>query len=350
MFDGIQDLLLVVDARDRLTHWNVAVERTLSRGDLAGVEFPSLVVAEDAESVREMTETARWIGRGTTVADIRTGDGRRIPHEFRCERVTADGVDDGAVMVVGRDVTDRERRRERLAVLTRVLRHDARNRLATIRGYLTEAREALDADGADREAVDPGAAAEHLATVETAAGALTDAIDRLYAVQRHVADADPEPVRVDVVLDRVVTALGDDQPGATVETRVDPPTLRAATGPALGVALEELVTNALRHGGDEPRVEVEATAADETVRIEVRDDGPGIPSTELEAIRAGEVTPLGHVSGTGLWVVRWAVRSFGGGVEFDVDGGTTVTVIAPRVRDDRNGQGDRDDPDDPNVR
>ena len=322
---------MVVDAEDRLTLWNVAVERTLSRADLKGVALPSLVVGDDATDVREATETARWVGRAATMVDVRTADGRRIPHEFRFRRLSVEGSDEGAVMAAGRDVTDRERRRERLAVLTRVLRHDARNRLTTIRGYLTEAREALGAGGAD---ADPAAAAEHLATVGTAAEALTEAIDRLYAVQRHVADAEPDPVRVRVVLDRIVTAIGDEHPSATVETRVDPPSLRAATGPALGTALEELVANALRHGGDEPRVEVEATAADETVRIEVSDDGPGIPPTDLEAIRTGEVTPLGHVSGTGLWVVRWAVRSFGGSVEFDVDGGTTVTVIAPRVRDD----------------
>lgn len=334
--DAIRDPLVVVDDEDRLIRWNEAAERTVSRETLLGSHLPSLVVEGDAEAVRQAAETARWVGEAEATADVRTDDGRRIPHEFRFRRLSTDDAPAERVVVVGRDVSERTRRRERLAVLTRVLRHDARNRLATIRGYVTEAMEALEA-GADGEPVDPAAVAEDLAVAADAAAALTDAIDRTYAIQRHVLDDDPKPVRVRIVVDRVVTAFGDEHPAATVDTTVDPPSLRAATGRALGVALEELVENALRHAGPEPNVEIAATAAGETVRVRVSDDGPGIPATDLKSIRTGEVTPLGHASGTGLWIVRWAIRSVGGAVEFDGEDGTTVALIVPRVRSDRAG-------------
>ncbi|MFB6280951.1 MAG: ATP-binding protein [Haloferacaceae archaeon] len=328
-FDAIEALVLVADGEDRLTGWNASVERAVGRGDLRGRPLPDLVVADDAPKVHEAAETARWTGSGETVADVPTDDGRRVPHEFRFRRLP--GADDGGGVVgIGRDVTVRERRRERIAVLTRLLRHDARNRLTAIRGYVTEALDALDAE----DGPDPAAATEHLASAATAAESLSDAVDRMYAIQRDIADADTDPVPVRQVIDRVVAALEDDHPDATVATRVDPPSVRAAAGRALGVALEELVANALAHAGEDPRVVIAATATDDRIHIRVSDDGPGIPATDLQSIRTGIVTPLGHASGTGLWVARWAVRSFGGTIEFEVDDGTTVTVVAPRADPD----------------
>lgn len=327
VLDAFPELVFVADGENRLRRWNASVERAVGRTDLRGLPLSDLVVDDEAPTVREAAETARWTGSGRAVADVPTDDGRRVPHEFRFRR-PPDATEGNAVAAVGRDVTDRERRRERIGVLTRLLRHDARNRLTTIRGYVTEARAALDPDEGTAE---PAVAAERLVPVVEAADALTDAVDRMYAIQRDLAGADPDAVPVRQVIERVVAALGDDRPEATVATRVDPPSVRAATGRALGVALEELVENALAHGGEEPRVVIAATATDDRVRVRVSDDGPGIPATDLNSIRTGTVTPLGHASGTGLWVARWAVRSFGGAIEFEVDDGTTVTVVAPRA-------------------
>jgi signal transduction histidine kinase len=68
--------------------------------------------------------------------------------------------------------------------------------------------------------------------------------------------------------------------------------------------------------------------------LTVRDDGPGIPEQEWNVLRAdGEINPLNHGTGLGLWFVNQVVRRSNGTMSFDTNdsGGTTVTVRLPRA-------------------
>ena len=95
------------------------------------------------------------------------------------------------------------------------------------------------------------------------------------------------------------------------------------------------ISNAIKYGGDPPRVELGATAqADGMVRFWVRDNGPGItpqaqerlftPFTRLDQVRAS-----GH--GLGLSIVRRIVKKLGGqvGVESGPDGGCVFSFTLP---------------------
>ncbi len=60
--------------------------------------------------------------------------------------------------------------------------------------------------------------------------------------------------------------------------------------------------------------------------IQVTDDGPGIPESELSALETSTETALQHGTGLGLWQLTWAVRTLDGTVSFDTSNGTTVTI------------------------
>jgi len=108
---------------------------------------------------------------------------------------------------------------------------------------------------------------------------------------------------------------------------------------ALDAAVRNLLENAIRHhdgegveradGGALASVTV-AREADAFV-VRVADDGPGIPTAELDAIEAGEETDLQHGSGLGLWVVHWAVATLGGDVTYAdrEPRGTAATLRLP---------------------
>lgn len=88
------------------------------------------------------------------------------------------------------------------------------------------------------------------------------------------------------------------------------------------LVLSELVTNAVRHSGADPReqVEVEVECGGTLIRIAVTDPGPGFDAAD----RAG---PRGPAGGWGLYVVgevadRWWVEP--------ADGGTRVVAELPR--------------------
>jgi signal transduction histidine kinase len=70
------------------------------------------------------------------------------------------------------------------------------------------------------------------------------------------------------------------------------------------------------------------------VFVTVADDGPGIPTADREIIfDDGEITPLQHGSGLGLWLVRWVTESAGGTVVHDRSGNwTTVTLCLSRAK------------------
>jgi signal transduction histidine kinase len=98
--------------------------------------------------------------------------------------------------------------------------------------------------------------------------------------------------------------------------------------------VQNLVGNALAHGGAPVVLEVALVAErEDTVRITVRDAGPGIATDVLphlfEPFRPGP----GGETGFGLYIVRCFSEALGGrvAVQSDPASGTTITVELPRV-------------------
>jgi signal transduction histidine kinase len=82
--------------------------------------------------------------------------------------------------------------------------------------------------------------------------------------------------------------------------------------------LTNLVANAIRHAPEGGRVVVRAAASNGSVRLEVQDDGLGIPPDEMERVferfyrsdRSRAVA--GGGTGLGLAIARWIVELHGG--------------------------------------
>lgn len=225
-----------------------------------------------------------------------------------------EGVASGIVVAV--EVTDRVRRERRVAVLNRFLRHDLRNRLNVVEGHA----ELLS--GGDVDA-------------ETAAGAIRDAAESLAVVADRSRETerllrkhrdDPTPTDVASVVERVVDRCVADRPAAEHDVTVaTPERARGLADDLLPTAVEEVVENALEHGGE--RVTVTVSESGEGVRVEVADDGTGVPASERAVFRQGTETDLEHASGLGLWLTHWIVEDVGGRVRV-TDRDPTGTVVS----------------------
>jgi signal transduction histidine kinase len=81
-------------------------------------------------------------------------------------------------------------------------------------------------------------------------------------------------------------------------------------------------------------VEVRVEGAGGHVRLEVRDDGEGIPAEQLARIFEPHFSTRSSGTGLGLAIVRRLVDGWGGtvGVESDPGAGTVVWLTIPRHR------------------
>src|SRR5690606_16334274 len=145
-----------------------------------------------------------------------------------------------------------------------------------------------------------------------------------------------EPVNVVEVAELALKDLSKTQGGASVEL-VAPSPLAEVSGDAerLKQVILNLVQNALNAGAK--RVNVSVTQEAKQVRVEVLDDGSGIPSEALQHLFErfyrvdGARSGRGNGSGLGLAIVKWIVQQHGGTVtvESSLGEGTVFTRLLP---------------------
>jgi len=227
----------------------------------------------------------------------------------------------GEAMVDMRDdlerfIEERERREQRLEVFNRLLRHNLRNRLDVIRSHTEQLADRTEGD----DAAVVLAATDRLAAIGTRARRIDSLMSR---------DPDPTSVDLTAVVSDLISAV---EPGdVTVDTDV-PPTAPIRTDvETLRTTLVSPLENAVTYAESEVTVSIAATA--DGYRIDIRDDGPGIPASELETLAAGTETTLQHGRGLGLWQLKWGVEALGGDLSFDIDDGTTVTIRLADIPD-----------------
>ena len=128
-----------------------------------------------------------------------------------------------------------------------------------------------------------------------------------------------------------VAVAGD---GVHVTVRVSPPDLVAVADQArLRQVVVNLVDNAIRHSPAGAGVSVLASAAQPMgLRLEVCDEGPGIPPPERERMFQRFTRGATSAGGTGLGlaIARWAVELHGGAIEvMDARTGCRIGVTIP---------------------
>lgn len=213
---------------------------------------------------------------------------------------------------------------QHLGVLHRLLRHNIRNHLTTIRGNGELVRD--DASG------DIAMAGETIVKEADKIGKMAE--NEMLLIR--IIQEQPEPVRLRLqyTLSRAVTELRDRYPSAEIdlETNSDPSVLAIDS---IDRAIEELIENSIVHNsGPAPEVRVWSEDTDDRIRVIVADDSEPIPKQDVEVLRDIETKkPLFHASGLGLWMVRWIVEFSEGGLELfrNENTGNKVVVTLPKA-------------------
>lgn len=252
--------------------------------------------------------TIEWLGISSDVMDQFSSSLRGVIIGLYAFGVIGTFVFVGELSQSQREV---DKRASLVSVLSRVLRHNIRNDITVIRGYVM-------ADGGNNVVEEK---IENLIKTSEKARKLEESIESDQRFQ-HVA--------VDALVREVIHDVTSSNPAVSIELEpVGDDTVTVA--PSVQTALNELVENAIVHGGEDVAVTVDVVATDDLVRISVSDNGSGLPEYEQQVLEIAEETPLSHGSGIGLWMARWIVETQGGDVAAHVDeSGTTVSVTLPR--------------------
>jgi PAS domain S-box-containing protein len=329
IIDALPDVVWAARRNGQFIYWN----------DLA-VELLGLESAPDEESVTvmdlvpddqlvwlyeeiEVMVTADESDVATVEHELLTFDGRSIPVRAHIAPMYEGGTYIGTAGV-SRDITEQQRRKQRLGILTRVLQHNLQTDIERI---------AAVADGIEASLEDPEQAghartireiAEDLAELARNAGRLEDAIET--------------DVSSDATVDLVEFVSGVVHTIETTHEAVEidcdyPGSCQVRGTEDLSMAIFEILENAVEHNESaSPSIDVSVTVTDDTATVCVRDNGTGIPAQERSIITEdADVTELTHGSGLGLWIVKWVVEQSNGEIEI-TNRGTSGTEVCLRFQ------------------
>jgi len=323
--EELPDAVITLDATDAIVDSNAAAT------ELFGVDADD-IGRPAVEALKWHPTIARHFERdavdGSEVRIDVDGEPRRLRLSTSSFEAPAGGDGAGRIVVI-RDVTARKRRERQLRVRQRELDRLRRVLTGLLQEDLRSSLRVLERDARTlRDRFDDART--------SMAEAVLDQVEELQELRRKVMAINWLSERRTIathdlaeVLEETVGEYRERFPAATIELETrDRPSVRASDG--LGLAIENLIENAIVHGGEAPTVAVTLVDTDEGARLTIADDGPGIPRSEVRVLDRGAETQLRHGTGIGLWLVKLVVDHSGATLQFDADDdGTIVTIGFP---------------------
>lgn len=316
------DVISVLDASGTVEYQSPSVEHVFgySPEEMIGENAFAYVHQDDREEViAEFTQAVE--GSPTTP---------KIQYRFRhangswhwVESVGNNQLANPAVegfVVNSRDITSRVEKQQELRLLkqvfSRVFRHNIRNELNVIEGYV----EVIE----NRETDEMDTPLEH---IKVSTQQLLNHTEKARLIEQVIESRELATIDLRSCVDSV---LGQFQMEAVTFVFDTEAPVRVTAHPKLEAVVHEVIDNAVRHApsGHEPRVEVRIEEQDETVTLAIEDDSGGVGQSEIAVVAEGRESDLHHGSGVGLWLVRWIVERSNGSLTIrETDTGTVVEI------------------------
>ncbi|XGI84453.1 PAS domain S-box protein [Halorutilales archaeon Cl-col2-1] len=285
-------------------------------------------------------------------------DGSVFPVEVntKCIRIGENVYHAGTI----KDITQRVKNEERSEILSRVLRHDLKNRLTVIEGYVDLVRSSVDEEEVAPEIEEYlKKSKEEIARLDNKSRStrrLQEVVkedDTRYSVDLgsllekaaekardrfEDAESSPEirlslPASEDEGEDEEDDGVSSEDTSETAENS-DKDGVHVVTNGYLGQAVSQILDNAVIHNDTEnPVVEVAVEDDDSYATVRIDDNGPGIPYEERDLIFGREEKDdLHHGEGMGLFFVDEVVGSLNGDVwvEDSSLGGSSFKIRIPK--------------------
>ncbi len=267
----------------------------------------ALTIADINPEFEDSTAFVAALGSGEDTADspYRTEhervDGAVVPMEITTAITSA--TDQPMLIVIGRDITDRQDRETQLQAVDNILRHNLRNDLNMVYGLA----------GLITEQADEGITA-FAENIRQTTRSLLRTGEKSRTITRLI-NGDSTAQTVDFGhLVRQVAARFDNRHAEILISVDGPDSVTAVATSRIEAAITELLENAIVHNdANTPTIEIQLVENEGTVEVVIADNGPGIPAMDRAVLETGDALgELFHGSGLGLWLVHWIVDRSGG--------------------------------------
>jgi len=319
--ETMPDPVLSVDSNGIVVDANPAAQQLFETSGMVGEQ----TLAEFCEAYPKIYSLHELGADHTAEVSLETPSGTRHFSVY-IRPIRQGGTVTGSLLVL-REVTQLRAHEQELElikqVLSRVFRHNMRNRLNVMNGHLTVIADELENGELDT----------HTETISETIDRLMSHSDKAVDMQAVIdTEANSAVPLCDVVRQELQT-LQAAHPAIEIVT--DCEEVSARCHPDIEKAIRELLENAVFHADDDLdafHLRLTVSRRETTCRVVIEDNGPGVPVHEIEALNAGEETDLKHGSGVGLWLVRLIVEKSGGTLTIDTDtdlGGTRAELTLP---------------------
>lgn len=312
------DVIVLFDETGVVQFANPAVEQMLgyTPDELIGKQAFNLVHPNDREqAIEAFNQIVGAPNQSTKKYEhrLRHADGSWVWAESVTTNKTESDIE--GFVINTREITKRkryekqlEKTAEQLEALNRVVRHDIRNDMNVILGW----GEQLQAHVSDTG---------------------QDALDRVLQKSHHVIElteiardfvelladdnaTEAKSVDLQQHIETELAAVRESYPDAQFHIEGDIPEISVRANEMLSSVFKNLFENAVQHNDEEtPEITVTYVDRDETVRVRIADNGPGIPDDQKEQIFGqGERGLDSPGSGIGLYLVHTLTDKFGGDV------------------------------------
>jgi PAS domain S-box-containing protein len=304
---------ICITQKGKISYVNKAFEEFTGyhRDEMVGKEL-FIAHPEDRELVEKVCVEGESVGKDRDTFSFRIirEDGKVRWLTIRAEKITYNG--EPAIAVTAVDTTaihemnaELKRRAEYLSLLNSILRHDIGNALTTISA-------ALEMDDPKLKSL---------------------AIEKFGYILRLIADIRNLESAIDVLKPiNIAEIVRDISKRYRIEAKLEDIFVYANEG--LSSVLENIVSNAFIHGGENLKVVVEAFKNGKWAVCRISDNGRGIPDDIKPRIFEKGFSTTKR-TGMGLFIAKWLVEAYGGKIEVrnNIPSGTVFEIRLPTLED-----------------
>jgi len=341
--DSAAEAIVVTDAKGMIQYVNPAFELITgySRDEAAGSDLHMLDSGKHDEAfylaLREtLARDGVWSGQFIN----KKKDGTFYFEECTISRVRGSSLDVANYVSIKRDVTEKLRLEsiaESVSTMDSIgyvfsgVRHEIGNPINSINMILGILRSKLDTLPLEN-------VREYLVKMTDQIGRIEYLLRSLKSFNMHETQ-ETQDVRVSSFLENFMPLVTEDfgKKGITIESMASPDAEWMHADPrALQQVLLNILTNASDavSGRENPKVSIDVERLDGMVRIQVKDNGCGIPEGKLTDIFKPFYTTKAHGTGLGLVIVKKMLARMNGtiSIESRKDAGTVVDIAIPEGR------------------